>query len=196
MRPAAILAAAALLASTASEAAPPTVVTDCGTYIGAAQTGTDSFLGVRFADPPTRFSPPQAPRCDPGAVFAATQQAPICIQDSQDPLPGSEDCLFLNIGRTASLNSSSLAPVLVFFHGGDLTIGATNWYDVATAAGAFADLGPVVIVFPAYRLNVLGYLATADLAAEQVWNFVPRTTFSSRQRALSIFTLGDGGGQL
>ena len=67
-----------------------------------------------------------------------------------------------------ALTPTSLAPVLVFWHGGDLTFGTTAWYDLALAAAPMAaEQGPVVIVSPAYRLNVLGYLATADLAAEQ-----------------------------
>ena len=164
----------ALLLLTAVSAA-PIVTTSCGTYAGVTKTiqnaVVDSFLGIRFANAPVgqlRWAPPQPPTCDPGAYFAATTQAAPCIQDSQDPVPGDEDCLFLNVARSSNLTHASLAPVLVFWHGGDLTIGATSWHDVAIAAGAFAEqFGSVVLVFPAYRLNVLGWLATDDLAAEQ-----------------------------
>lgn len=169
--------AAAALASLASLAAAqaPVVQTPCGAFEGAWRNDTSpaaaAFLGVRFADAPPRWRHSAAPPCDAGAYFAATQQAPACIQDSGFvERVQQEDCLFLNLAVSPpeALSPTALVPVLVFFHGGDLTVGSTDWYDSAVAASAFAsDAGPAVIVSCAYRLNVFGYLATADLAAEQ-----------------------------
>ena len=169
------LAAALSLAASCALAQTPTVQTPCGVYEGLWRNDTTpaaaSFLGVRFADAPARWRHSAAPACDPAAVFSATQQAPACVQDSMEREPlQQEDCLFLNIAVSppGALTPTSLAPVLVFWHGGDLTFGTTAWYDLALAAAPMAaEQGPVVIVSPAYRLNVLGYLATADLAAEQ-----------------------------
>jgi len=167
---------------------PPTVQTPCGTYEGVWRNDTTPatahFLGVRFAAAPARWRHSAAPACDPSAYFVARVQAPACVQDSQEREPlQQEDCLFLNIAVAPAAQlpapgapppgAGALAPVLVFWHGGDLTFGSPSWYDEAVAAAAFAGDaaagtgGPVVIVSPAYRLNVVGYLATADLAAEQ-----------------------------
>ena len=168
--------------------APPTVRTPCGTYEGVWRNDTTPpsahFLGVRFAAAPARWRHSAAPDCDPAAYFVAARQAPACVQDSMEREPlQQEDCLFLNVAvaPAAALPApgapppaqGALAPVLVFWHGGDLTFGTPAWYDEAVAAAAFASDaaagtgGPAVVVSPAYRLNVLGYLATADLAAEQ-----------------------------
>ena len=77
-----------MLASLASLAAAqaPVVQTPCGAFEGAWRNDTlpaaAAFLGVRFADAPPRWRHSAAPPCDAGAYFAATQQAPACIQDS------------------------------------------------------------------------------------------------------------------
>ena len=48
----------------------------------------------------------------------------------------------------------------MFFHGGDLTFGSANFYDMSLLA---AD-GSVVVVSVNYRLNLFGFLAARELA--------------------------------
>ncbi len=76
--------------------------------------------------------------------------------------PMSEDCLYLNIWTPAKAADEKL-PVAVYIHGGGMETGYSylNAYD----GEAFAKRG-VILVTIAYRLNIFGFLAHPDLAAE------------------------------
>ena len=77
------------------------------------------------------------------------------------PLSGSEDCLYLNVYRPTQPKSSSL-PVVVFLHGGSFHSGTTS--PSLYGPEFFMETGEVVLVVPAYRLNVFGFLSTGDKA--------------------------------
>ena len=74
----------------------------------------------------------------------------------------SEDCLYLNVWTAASEQTEPL-PVMVWIHGGSNTLGAASQpeYDGAH----FAQEG-VVFVSINYRLDIFGFLAHPQLAAE------------------------------
>jgi para-nitrobenzyl esterase len=158
--------AAGAVASPASGGANPIVRTDDGFVRGAAGSGVDSFLGVPYAAPPTgnlRWRPPQPAAAWTG-VRDATQFGPSCPQSTVNnpylpPGPISENCLYLNVYTPAS-GSSSGRPVLVWIHGGGLTVDGARNYDGTKLA---AD-GTVVVTIN-YRLGALGFLAHPALAS-------------------------------
>ena len=131
------------------------------------------YRGLPFAAPPVgdlRWRAPQ-PVAPWDGVRNATVAAPACIQT---PLPGgvgsfydagveeiSEDCLYLNVWSGAAPDARD--PVLVWIHGGGLTIG--NGADVSYDGTALARRGAVVVTIN-YRLGALGYLAHPLLSAE------------------------------
>eukprot|EP00959_Pyramimonas_sp_CCMP1952_P056793 1186303-Pyramimonas_sp.AAC.2 len=78
----------------------------------------------------------------------------------------SEDCLFLNVwvppppapsSRRRDAGGNSGMPVMVWVHGGGLTVGAGSdrWYD----GGRLAGTAGVIVVTLNYRLGPLGFLA-------------------------------------
>jgi para-nitrobenzyl esterase len=167
---AAALAASAggAVASPASGGANPIVRTDDGLVRGAGVAGVNSFLGLPYATPPTgnlRWRPPQ-PAAAWSGVRDATQFGPSCPQSTVNnpylpPGPISENCLYLNVYTPASGSTSgSGRPVLVWVHGGGLTVDGARNYDGTKLA---AD-GTVVVTIN-YRLGALGFLAHPALAS-------------------------------
>jgi len=131
------------------------------------------YRGVPFAAPPVgdlRWRPPEPPAAWEG-VRDATAAAPACMQN---PLPAAvrtfydagvdrmdEDCLYLNVWTAAGPDDR--APVLVWIHGGGLSIG--NGADITYDGTRLAQRG-VVLVTINYRLGAFGYLAHPLLSAE------------------------------
>merc|ERR1719369_428358 len=75
---------------------------------------------------------------------------------------GSEDCLFLNI-HTPVTEGQSL-PVLVFFHGGGMMLGAGDQY-----MPHFLMDHQVIVVTVNFRLGLLGFFSadTPDISGNQ-----------------------------
>ena len=144
-----------------------------GTVVGEVldeDTGLRVFRGIPFAAPPTgdlRWKSPQPVepwQGDRDATEFGTicPQQPLLAMMTGEGLPASgEDCLYLNVWTTAS--SGDERPVMVWIHGGGLSLGWSHQgvYDGA----AFAGKG-VVLVSINYRLGALGYLAHPALSAE------------------------------
>ena len=96
-----------------------------------ASTDLNTFLGIRFAAPPTganRWQKPQAPSQNRSSVLPADAYAPTCYQSPDastminpaNQSLGAEDCLFLNIWSPASSSPNSTStglPVFVWIHG-------------------------------------------------------------------------------
>ena len=136
-----------------------------------ADSGLAVYRGIPFASPPVgelRWKAPQPPAKWSG-VRDATEFGTICPQSpvlammTGTALPEtSEDCLFLNVW-TAAGDGDEPRPVMVWIHGGGLSLG---WGNEATYEGsAFAGKG-VVLVSINYRLGPLGYLAHPALSKE------------------------------
>ena len=122
-----------------------------------------AFTGLPFAAPPIgelRWRPPEPVEPWVG-VRDATAGGPICVQDSDEDLPQSEDCLFLNVW--APRETTEPLPVMIWIHGGSFTrwSGLTSLYDGAQLAARGA-----VLVSINYRLNVFGFMAHPALSAE------------------------------
>ena len=156
----------------AAESGAPVVNIDTGSLRGEVldgETGLTVYRGIPFAAAPEgelRWKAPQAPAKWSG-VREATEFGPICPQSpalammTGESLPkSSEDCLYLNVW-TAAGESDDPRPVMVWIHGGGLSLG---WSHQAQYEGsAFAGKG-VVLVSINYRLGPLGYLAHPALS--------------------------------
>lgn len=143
--------------------------TTAGDVIGGnAEHTTDAWLGVPFAAPPVgalRWRAPHAPEAWT-TPRPATTYAPACTQPKSMIAPkqggdvvGQEDCLYLNVWAP---EGAADLPVMVWFHGGGNSIGATSTYDGALLAAE----QHVVVVTVAYRLGPLGWLRHPALRAD------------------------------
>lgn len=158
----AALLVAALLASVAAHAVPPTLVaTDHGTVRGFKGEGVLEFRGIPYAAPPLGdlrwTSPAPAPAWQ--GVLDATHYRDACPQVVRYGLTEAsdvEDCLFLNVARPASpTRNGKPRPVLVWIHGGAFVGGASNLYPL----DYLARNGDLVVVAMNYRLGALGFMA-------------------------------------
>ncbi|MCR5664461.1 MAG: carboxylesterase family protein [Oscillospiraceae bacterium] len=144
------------------------------------------YAGIPYAKPPVgelRWKEPQEPESWSG-VRACNAFAPMSMQQRDPELiaslksiigyhdfrislddnfrePVSEDSLYLNIWKPAG--ELDKAPVIFFIHGGSLSTGQPSYY--AYRGESLAKKGVIVVNF-AYRLNVFGYFASEELAAE------------------------------
>jgi para-nitrobenzyl esterase len=141
-----------------ASAAPVVIIAD-GALRGTATGTVDEFLGIPYAAPPVgplRWRPPQLATRWSGERDA-TEFGPRCAQAATPfgPASSSEDCLYLNVFAPASGEHGRKShQVMVWIHGGGLSIGASDDYDPAKLA---AD-GTVVVTIN-YRLGALGFLA-------------------------------------
>ncbi|XP_015244406.1 PREDICTED: carboxylesterase 5A-like isoform X1 [Cyprinodon variegatus] len=140
------------------------------------------YLGIPFALPPVgplRLAAPQSPESWEGERDC-THQPPMCIQDPElvvqvsrimsldfTPPELSEDCLYLNVYTPADTPEQKL-PVMVWIHGGGLTMGSASQYDGSSLA-AYENIVTVIIQ---YRLGILGFLSTGDEHARGNWGLL------------------------
>ncbi len=131
------------------------------------------FRGIPFAEPPVgnlRFRPPE-PKKPWVGTLEAYDYGPSCPQTKLGPEfilgnfagPQDEDCLSLNVWAHKDLDQR---PVMVFIYGGGFVVGGSSWplYE----GKRLAERGDIVLVTINYRLGVLGYLATDELAQESI----------------------------
>jgi hypothetical protein len=153
-----------LSALSLASASPPTVALDTGIWTGVptqlpgSSITVHKYLGLPFAAPPIRFSPPQLP-AKSTALRAADTLSPACIQNgggnfTTKEQPESEDCLYLNVFAPAPSSNASTADrktVMVWFFGGGLQFGTASLpgYD----GTSFATNQDVILVAPNYRTN-------------------------------------------
>ena len=133
--------------------------------------GVQVFRGIPYAAPPVgdlRWKPPMPAAAWEG-VRSASEFSDICPQGgglaqmTGEALPTlTEDCLYLNVWTTGA-GTDALAPVMVWIHGGGLSLGwgHQRGYDGTN----FAKRG-VVLVSINYRLGALGFLAHPLLSKE------------------------------
>jgi len=150
----------------------PSVTSPAGAVRGklSADGGIRIFLGIPYATPPIgplRWKPPQ-PLAPWKGVRDATSFGHRCMQariydDMIFRDPGmSEDCLSLNIWAPAAPAGKKL-PVMVWIYGGGFQAGTTS--EPRQDGETLAHNG-VIVVSMNYRLGILGFLATHELAAE------------------------------
>ena len=125
----------------------------------------NAWRGIPFGQPPVldlRWRSPQ-PVEDWSGTKNCTSLKPACIQPDGT---GDEDCLYLNVYATGKPKSSKPLPVMFYIYGGSLMSGAANAEYGAFVSHAGNGEG-VIVVEVSYRLNMLGFLAFAELSQEQ-----------------------------
>ena len=168
-----ILFSAVFLLATFSAIAEP-IKLDSGLVEGevvSADSGVRVYRGIPFAAPPVgdlRWKSPQPVEKWDG-VRTSTQFSAACPQGSAlaqmmgEKMPTlSEDCLYLNVW-TAARDTSAKLPVMVWIHGGGLTLG---WGHQRGYDGTHFAEHDVVLVSVNYRLGPLGYLSHPALSKE------------------------------
>ena len=147
----------------------PIVKVDTGSLQGANEYGMHVFKNVPYAAPPVgdlRWRPPQ-----PALAWNGTRDASkfggACpqqyIKNLNDGLglPGSEDCLKLNVFAPSKPNKN--LPVMVWFHGGGLIVDGAK--DPQFTPINLVKNGVIVITVD-YRLGSLGFFASKELIEE------------------------------
>jgi para-nitrobenzyl esterase len=146
------------------------VITERGPIWGVSTLSLRKFLGIPYAAPPIgalRWRPPE----DHVRWFTplnASRFGNHCPQDASvfGTASSKEDCLFLNIfapyDEAKEADYSSNYPVMVWIHGGALTVGESDDY-IPTK---LVRQGKVIVVTINYRLGALGFLAHPALTAE------------------------------
>ncbi|VDC03514.1 unnamed protein product [Peniophora sp. CBMAI 1063] len=148
--------------------------------------GVTSFLGVRYAAPPTgeqRFRAPQPPANVTG-VQNATVQPDECWQSSSGTNETSpfrlerrtagvqnEDCLFVNVHVPTNLDLSSneSLPVIVWIHGGGYAAGSNGEGNPAQTLVRNSN-DSLISVQMQYRLGPFGFLAGETVAKDGALN--------------------------
>ena len=164
---ASLLASATLLADNGLS-----ITTDSGPIRGK-ESGDGKvriFLGIPYAAPPVgllRWKPPQAPAPwkevrDVTAFGFRCMQVELFKDMVFRDAGMNEDCLTLNVWAPAVKDASKL-PVMVWIYGGGFQAGTTS--EPRQDGETLARRG-VIVVSMNYRLGILGFLATHELAAE------------------------------
>jgi len=148
------------------------VMTERGPVEGIATATIRRFLGIPYAAPPVgklRWRPPQA-HLRWHEPLDANKFGAHCPQDASffGIASVNEGCLFLNVfapnDEATGGSKSRRYPVMVWIHGGALTVGESNDY-IPTK---LVQQGDVIVVTINYRLGALGFLAHPALTAESV----------------------------
>ncbi|XP_012244536.1 esterase FE4-like isoform X1 [Bombus impatiens] len=127
------------------------------------------YLGIPFAQPPVddlRFRSPRPWIRNWTETFLATEYAPVCVQvTEQGHFIGEEDCLYLNVyvpliseENGDGYEEKRALPVMVYVHGG---MYATNGGNNRQVPPEYMMDQDVIVVSIQYRLNILGFFATA-----------------------------------
>lgn len=143
------------------------------------------FGGLPYALPPIEEFRFRVPRRLPKGYRYGTAANParftggtgICPQPPCRAPPErahfDEDCLQLNIWIPSGSTPKHGWPVLVYYHGGFLQWGSANWRPVSLVPLLEDSAFRAILVLPSYRLNVFGFLASFELAAEAKANGEP-----------------------
>ncbi|KAJ6450776.1 alpha/beta-hydrolase [Mycena sanguinolenta] len=165
-----------LLAAVGATPNGPIVNTTSGSYIGTSDTtnAVDTFLGIRFASAPARFTPAAPIVTQPNGLqsarafgadcpqFPGTSVFPVAGVPAGPPLRGanqSEDCLFLNVWRPEGTSAGDKLPILVFIHGGGYFAGSgSEWNGTSLVQRSVATGKPIIFMTFNYRVGTLGFV--------------------------------------
>ncbi|KAF2482391.1 putative lipase [Neohortaea acidophila] len=151
------------------------------TYTGVLYEGIETFYAIPYGQdtsPPNRFKNPIAYVPQAGSSFEATSKGPACPQQHGAPFTPlylsnvtltSEDCLHLNVYRSAGTAANASLPVMIYVHGGSFIVGSKD--ELVIQPGGLIKQSvkmeqPVVVVNINYRLGVFGFAQSKALSAE------------------------------
>ena len=147
----------------------PVVKVDTGSLQGTIEYGMQVFKNIPYAAPPVgdlRWRPPQ-PALSWSGMRDASKFGESCpqqyIKNLSDGLglPGSEDCLKLNV--YGPVKPGKNLPVMVWIHGGGLIVDGAR--DPQFTPINLIKNGVIVVTLD-YRLGSLGFFATKELIEE------------------------------
>ncbi|EJT99036.1 sterol esterase [Dacryopinax primogenitus] len=196
----------------------PTVTLDFGTFRGISDflTGTDTFYGLPFAEPPTgqlRLRPPQSfttnygttiqdasvPKsdCPQQAVSLVSSEALVYLRTYAGPNftaylsltgTGSEDCLYMNIIRPSTATPGSKLPVMFWIFGGGFELGGISEYDGSHLVQQSISMRQDVIWVAAnYRVSAWGFMPGQEVQDDGAANIGLRDQlFGESAGAISI----------
>ncbi len=147
----------------------PIVQVENGRLQGAIEYSMQAFKNIPYAAPPVgnlRWRPPQPVISwdgvrDAGKFGASCPQMFVKNLSAGLVLPGSEDCLKLNVYLPEKANKN--LPVMVWFHGGGLLVDGAS--DPQFTPIHLVKNG-VIVVTVDYRLGSLGFFAPKELIEE------------------------------
>ncbi|CAI7579811.1 unnamed protein product [Penicillium crustosum] len=132
-------------------------------YFGGVRYGLAPAERWRRAQPlPASFTygSEEVPGCCDGGAGLCPQPGFLNISP-ENPGAWNEDCFQCNVWTPIGEAPEGGWPVFVFIHGGWLQFGTPNSFNPAALIGE-ADLS-CVIVMPAYRVNLFGFLYSSEL---------------------------------
>jgi para-nitrobenzyl esterase len=141
-----------------------------GRLRGIRAGGADSYLGIPYGEGVSgehRFKPAR-PAQDWHGTHDATHLRPGSMQRAAkswapgEP-PNAEECLFLNVWVPTGAKPGR--PVMVYNHGGGVTLGSSG--TIYTNGAHLAAHQDVVVVSTNHRLGLLGYLYLDHLGGEE-----------------------------
>ena len=150
------------------------IALDSGKVAGKLlDSGVRGYFGVPYAAAPVgtlRWREPQ-PLKPWSGVYNADRFAPECIQILRPhginhyfgEEATSEDCLYLNLWIPPNATAGSRLPVILWIHGGGLSIGSAS---MANYSGERLAEKGVVYVSVGYRLGAFGFMAHPQLTEE------------------------------
>jgi para-nitrobenzyl esterase len=147
----------------------PVVKVETGSLQGVIEYNMQAFKNIPYAAPPVgdlRWRPPQPALAwngtrDASKFGSACPQQYIKNLNDALGLPGSEDCLKLNVFTPPKPNKN--LPVMVWFHGGGLIVDGAK--DPQFTPINLVKNGVIVITVD-YRLGSLGFFASKELIEE------------------------------
>ncbi|KAE9365042.1 alpha/beta-hydrolase [Stipitochalara longipes BDJ] len=148
---------------------------------------TVQFRGIKYASIPGRWKDPVLKNeklVESGGEFDATKHGPSCPQHPagyaydislfgnvvltrENEKQSEFECLnLIVVVPVESLGKVEKLPVMVWVHGGSLSVGSSNWpqYDISKFVAQSVDVGkPVIGVSINYRLGIFGFLTSDEL---------------------------------
>jgi carboxylesterase type B len=136
-----------------------------GQLQGIRNPDADEFLGIPYADCPERFAPVKDAQPWSG-ILNATTPAPGCYQNCTS-FPSacaaniSECCFTLNLYRPLQTSSDANLPIMIHFHGGSFTSGASG-APLLNASHLIGLSTNIIIITCNYRLAAFGFWFNTD----------------------------------